>query len=252
MRRLEGRVALVTGGGSGIGRAAAVRLAEEGAAVAVVGRRPAPLAEVVATVEAAGGRACALPADLGEADACARVVEDAVAWGGRLDVVVNNAAAFDWQPLAQVSDDAWARLLDVNLGAPMRVVRSALDALGERGGAVVNVSSVSAMMGEDGGSAPYAAAKAGLEALTRQLAVELAPSGVRVVAVSPGSVRTPPAEAVWGGDLGAWQAWLDRFVPLRRVAEPEEIASVIAFLASDDASYLTGTVVIADGGLSIL
>jgi 3-oxoacyl-[acyl-carrier protein] reductase len=251
-RRLDGRVAVVTGGGSGIGRATALRLAAEGAAVFVAGRREAALDETVAAVAGEGGRAGRLAADLREPDAAARVVEAAAGWGGRLDAAVACAGTFPSAPFAELPDGEWDEALAVNLTAPMRLARAATPHLAERSGAVVFVSSINAYLGDLlSACAHYSAAKAGLVGLTRQLAVELAPQGIRAVGVAPGGVDTPMLEG-WNEDPAEMRAWLDRFVPLGRLAAPEEIASVIAFLVSDDASYVTGQVLLADGGMAVV
>ena len=251
-RRLDERVAVITGGGSGIGRATAVRLAAEGAAVFVAGRREAALEETVAAVEAEGGRAGRLAVDLHEPDAAARLVESATAWGGRLDAVVSCAGTFPSAPFGNLADAEWEEALTINLTAPMRMARAALPHLAERGGVVVGVSSINAYIGDLlSECAHYSAAKAGLVGLTRQLAVELAPHGIRVVGVAPGGVDTPMLDG-WNEDPSEMQAWLERFVPLRRLAAPKEIAAVIAFLISDDASYVTGQVLLADGGMAVV
>ena len=251
-RRLDGRLAMVTGGGSGIGRATAVRLAADGAAVFVGGRREAALDDTVAAVAAEGGRAGRLAVDLREPDAAARLVEAAVGWGGRLDAAVSCAGTFLSAPFAELSDDDWEEALAINLTAPMRVARAATAHLAQRSGVVVCVSSINAYIGDLlSECAHYSAAKAGLVGLTRQLAVELAPRGVRAVGVAPGGVDTPMLEG-WNENPAEMRAWLDRFVPLGRLAAPEEIASVIAFLVSDDASYVTGQVLLADGGMAVV
>jgi meso-butanediol dehydrogenase/(S,S)-butanediol dehydrogenase/diacetyl reductase len=249
--RLAGRVALVTGGGTGIGRATAVRLASEGAAVFVTGRRPEKLAETVAQIEGSGGHAAAEPADLRDAAAVSTVVGAAVEWRGRIDSVVNAAGTFPSAPFPELPDAEWEDALATNLTAPMRISRAAVPVLRERGGAIVNLSSINAIIGDElSQCAHYSAAKAGLVGLTRQLAVELAPFGIRVNAVSPGAVDTPMLEG-WNEDPADMRAWLDRFVPLGRIARPEEIASVIAFLVSDDSSYVTGATLMVDGGMAV-
>lgn len=250
--RFEGKVALVTGGGSGIGRATAVRLAREGAAVAICGRRLDRLEETARLIEDADGRAAVTSLDLMEPRAAASAVAAAAGWGGRLDVVINAAGTFPSAPFPDaMSDSEWAAALEINLSAPMRICRAATPHLRTSGGVIVNVSSINAEIGDAvSACAHYAAAKAGLLALTRQLAAELAPA-VRVVAVVPGAVDTPILDG-WLDDPEERQAWLQRYVPLARIARPEEIGSVLAFLASDDASYLTGVAVMADGGMSIV
>jgi NAD(P)-dependent dehydrogenase (short-subunit alcohol dehydrogenase family) len=250
-RRLEHRVAIVTGGGSGVGRACALRFAAEGAGVVVVGRRADKLADTVAEVSRRGGRADSLALDLRDPGAAGHVVAKAIAWGGRLDVLVNCAGSFPSTPFPQVTDAQWAEAHDINLAAPMRLCRAAFDALAASNGNIVNVSSTNAVMGDKASAcSAYSSAKAGLVGLTRQLAVELAPR-IRVNAVLPGAIDTPMIEG-WIDDPRERAAWLERFVPLRRIATPEDIAAVIAFLASPDAAYVTGAAILADGGMSIV
>jgi meso-butanediol dehydrogenase/(S,S)-butanediol dehydrogenase/diacetyl reductase len=251
-RRFDGKIALVTGGGSGIGRATAIRLSQEGAGVTVCGRRLDRLEETVQLIEKDRGRAAAAPVDLREPGAAERAVAMAVDWGGRLDAVINAAGTFPSAPFPDaMSDREWADALEINLSAPMRICRAATAHLRASHGVIVNVSSINAEIGDAVSMcAHYSAAKAGLLALTRQLAAELAPA-VRVVAVVPGAVDTPILEG-WLEDPDERQEWLRRYVPLARIARPEEIGAVITFLASDDASYLTGVAVMADGGMSIV
>jgi 3-oxoacyl-[acyl-carrier protein] reductase len=251
-RRLAGRVAVVTGGGSGIGRATALRLAREGAAVFVGGRREEALDQTVEAVDAAGGRAWRLSVDLRDPAAAATLVQTAAAWGGRLDAVISCAGTFPSAPFDRLPDADWDDALAINLSAPMRVARAAVPLMADRGGVIVSVSSINAYLGDElSACAHYSAAKAGLVGLTHQLAVELAPRGIRAVGVAPGGVDTDMLEG-WNDDPADMRTWLERFVPLERLARPEEIASVIAFLVSDDASYVTGQVILADGGMAVV
>ncbi len=248
--RFRDRTVLITGAGSGIGRATAHRLAGEGAAVFLVGKTGAKLEAVAGEVKKAGGKAAFETADLRKPEDCRRAVEAGAKWNGRLDAVVNGAGTFPSAPFPSLTDEDWQQAIESNLAAPMRVTRAAVPHL-RKGGAVVNISSINAVIGDKlSACSHYSAAKAGLLGLTRQLAVELAPE-IRVNAIVPGAVKTPMLDG-WNEDPADMKAWLERFVPLNRIAQPEEMAGVIAFLASDDASYLTGATIVADGGVAIV
>jgi NAD(P)-dependent dehydrogenase (short-subunit alcohol dehydrogenase family) len=251
VRRLEGRVALVTGGGTGIGRAAALRLAAEGAAVSVSGRRPDPLADTVAAIESAGGRAVAVAGDASVEEDAERVVAQTVAELGGLDVLVNNAGAIRRNVLLnELPTERWDEQIATNLRSVFLVTRAALHELLERHGdrSVVNVSSTFAVAAGPGVSA-YTAAKGGIISLTRALAVEYAERGIRVNCVCPGIVVTPLAYV----DRPHFEEQKDeyaRMFPLGRLGEPEDVAAAIAFYASSDARWVTGTVLEVDGGFS--
>lgn len=235
-----GRVALVTGGGSGIGAEVCRILAERGARVAVLDRRPETAEGVASEVDG-----LALVADVAvsaEVDAAvARTVEEL----GGLDVLVPNAGVGTAKGLCDYTDDEWDRLVAVNLTGTFTCLRAALPILRERsGGSVVNVASLTGIrptMGE----APYSAAKAGVIALTRSAALEAAPA-VRVNCVAPGMIRTPMTRMVT--DDADWLAAAEAGTPLRRVGSATEVAEVVAFLASDAAAYVTGQTIVVDGG----
>lgn len=251
LSRFDGRAALVTGGGTGIGRATAQRLASEGAQVFVIGRRADKLDETVAHVSESGGQAKGLALDATDSDAGERAVNACLEWSGRLDVLVNAAGSFPATAFPDLDDSEWDDAQAINLTAPMRFSRAAVPALRERGGAIVNVSSTNAVMGDTYSiCSAYAAAKAGLLGLTRQTAAELAPE-IRVNAVLPGPVDTPMLEG-WNDDPADLKAWLERYLPLDRVAKPEDIASAVAFLASDDSTYITGVSLPVDGGMTLI
>ncbi len=248
--RLEGKVAIVTGGGTGIGAAIARRFAAEGASVVVTGRRPAPIDEV-----AADTGAVAVAGDATDPAHVAEAVGVASDRFGGLDVLVANAGAGFGGRAGDVDDERWRRTLEVNLTAPLLLVRAALPVLLGRGaGSIVLISSISAIVSQ-ADSAAYDASKAALLGLTRSLAVDYGPLGVRANAVCPGWVRTPMADRSMdklGAARGvsreeAYQIATEN-IPLRRPADPAEIAACCLFLASDEASFVTGAALIVDGG----
>jgi NAD(P)-dependent dehydrogenase (short-subunit alcohol dehydrogenase family) len=248
--RLEGKVAIISGGGSGIGAATARLFAREGAQVVVTGRREEPIRTVA---EETGGRAVA--GDTADPEHVREAVETAVDRFGGLDVVVANAALGFGGAAMDVSDEHWERTLEVNLTGAFRLVREALPALVERGGgSIVLVSSVSALVSGTEGAA-YQTSKAAMLGLTRSLAVDYGPKGIRANAVCPGWVITPMGDrsmeavaADRGVTLEEAYRLTTRHVPLRRPASAEEIASCCLFLASDESSIVTGTALVADGG----
>jgi NAD(P)-dependent dehydrogenase (short-subunit alcohol dehydrogenase family) len=251
VKRFEGRAALVTGGGTGIGRATALRLAAEGASVAVSGRRPEPLAETVEAIESAGGRALAIPGDAAVDPDAERMVAEALAAFGRLDVLVNNAGAIRRNVLLhELPAERWDELVAVNLRSVFLVTRAALRHMLELEGdrSIVNVSSTFALAAGPGVSA-YTAAKGGVISLTRALAIEYASHGVRVNCVCPAIIVTPLAH-VDRPNFEEQQEEFARMFPLGRLGVPEDVAGAIAYYASTDAAWVTGTVLEVDGGFT--
>ncbi len=245
--RLDGRGALVTGAGRGIGRAIARRLATAGAEV-VVNDLDLDAAERTARhIVGDGGRSSAIGGDVTRTDDVEVLVERSVGVLGHLDVLVPNAGSIDNAPLTAMTDEAWTRVLDINLGGVFRCARAAAPHLRTEG-AIVTVSS-GAAWGSDRGQANYAAAKAGVIGLTRTLALELAPR-IRVNAVAPGAIAsdmTRATAAERGQGFADYVAEIGARVPLGRIGEPEEVADVVCFLASPMARYVTGQVIKVGG-----
>jgi meso-butanediol dehydrogenase/(S,S)-butanediol dehydrogenase/diacetyl reductase len=248
--RLEGKVAVITGGGTGIGAATARRFAEEGAKVVVTGRRPEPLEAVARET---GG--LAVPGDVAGEDHAREAVAAAVEAFGGVDILVANAGAGFGGAAAEVDDERWTRTLDVNLTGAFRFVRAAIPAMLERGGgSIVLISSVSGFVSGTESTA-YVSSKAAMIGLAKSIAVDYGPKGIRANALCPGWVRTPMGDASMT-DLAANRGiGLDKAyrlatsrIPLRRPATAEEIAACCLFLASDESSIVTGTVLVADGG----
>jgi meso-butanediol dehydrogenase/(S,S)-butanediol dehydrogenase/diacetyl reductase len=248
--RLAGKVAIISGGGTGIGAATARRFATEGAKVVVTGRRPEPLEAVAAET---GG--IAVPGDVADPDHAGVAVAAAGETFGGLDIVIANAGVGFGGSAGDVDDERWTRTIDVNVTGALRLVRAALPALLDRGGgSVVLVSSVSGLVsGTD--SAAYDTSKAALIGLARSLAVDYGPKGIRANALCPGWVVTPMADGSMDALAEARQitreeayAVATRTIPLRRAATAEEIAACCLFLAGDESSIVTGTVLVADGG----
>ena len=245
MRGLQGRVALVTGAGAGIGAAVARRLAQEGAVVAVVDRDADAAHAVAAQIGEGGGRAIGVSADVTDATAVAAAVEAAAAIDGALHIVINNAGIVRAAMLPDLDEEKFRSVLDVHLMGTYHVLRAALDRLPDDGtGRIINSTSAAGLVGTIG-QANYAAAKAAIVGLTKSAARELAKRGITVNAVAP-LAATAMTETVRTNPKFAAKT-LER-IPLGRFAEPEEVAGAFAFLASDDAAYITGQVLCVDGG----
>lgn len=247
---LAGKKALVTGASRGIGRGIAVAYARAGADVALLARNADLLADVAAEVEALGRRAVVASVDVLDADATRAATTEAIAALGGLDVLVNNAGGNSFSiPLAQMRMSGWEKTMRLNLDSIVHITQESLPALGEGGGSIVNVSSVAGLRGAPT-MAHYGAAKAALISLTQSLAVETAWMGVRVNALVPGWIETDLTDFLRASDE-AERAALAR-VPMQRWGRVEEIAEPAVFLASDAASFMTGQVLVVDGGLSAM
>ncbi len=244
--KFKGRVALVTGAASGIGRACAVELARGGASVAVVDiAREDVLAEASHTLKAAGAaRVASFSADVSDFERAGQVVSETVGQLGSLDILVNAAGVTADAPLWTMTEAQWDRVLGVNLKGTFNYVRAAARVFRERGaGKIVNLSSIEAQRGRFG-LANYAASKAGVNALTLSAAAELGRDGINVNSVAPGFTRTPMIASLPESVLEE----AARESLLGRIAEPEDIARVVAFLCSEDARHITGEVIRVDGG----
>lgn len=243
---LAGRVALVTGGSRGIGRAICIALAAKGATVAVNYRAQAAAAdEVVAQIEQAGGKAAAFQADMADFAAPEKLVDQVGAHFGTIDILVNNAAEMTDSSVAEMTDEIWEQTLSVNLGSVFRCTRAVIPVMKSRGwGRIINISSQAAYTGS-ANHAHYAASKSGLLGLTFSLAKELGPTGITVNLVAPGRVLT---DMLLGLSAGREEEWMKQ-TPLRRFGKPEEVAAAVAFLASEGAAYITGANLHVNGGL---
>ncbi|HEY8414543.1 MAG TPA: 3-oxoacyl-[acyl-carrier-protein] reductase, partial [Thermaerobacter sp.] len=245
---LDRRTALVTGGSRGIGRAIAEALAAEGARVAINYRNSAAAAEeVVAAIRARGGEALAIQADVADGQQATRLVEQAVeAFGGRLDILVNNAGITRDALLLRMKPEQWDEVLDTNLRSLFFTCKAAARVmLRQRAGRIINIASVVGLTG-NAGQVNYVAAKAGVIGFTRALARELGSRGITVNAIAPGLIATDMTEQLSAEHRGA----LEQRIALGRLGTPEDVAHAAVFLASDRAAYITGQVLVVDGGLS--
>jgi NAD(P)-dependent dehydrogenase (short-subunit alcohol dehydrogenase family) len=245
--RLPDSVAIVTGGGSGIGRAICIRFADEGARVVAADRNLGGAEETVRLVEAAGGEALAIKADVTDAAAVARVVERAGDVFGPANVLVNNAAISEGDDVRTIDEATWDLNLAVVLKSAFLCTKAVLPGMIERRqGAIINIASVNGLTGL--GEEPYSAAKAGMINLTKNLAIKYGRFNVRANVICPGSIRTP----IWGARVAERPTIFDELAawyPLGRVGEPEDVANAALFLASDEAAWITGAVLAVDGGL---
>ena len=241
-------VALVTGGSRGIGRAIALQLASTGHAVAVnYASNEAAAADVVAAIESAGGTAIAVGADVGDDDAVAAMVDTVTEQLGPITVLVNNAGITDDGLMLRMGPDQWDRVITTNLRSVYLCTKAVLKGMiRAKGGRIINISSVSGVSGNPG-QANYAASKAGVIGFTKSMAKEVGSRGITVNAVAPGFIETDMTEAL--GDAVTERA--AEQISLGRLGRPEEVASVVGYLASDDASYITGQTIVVDGGLAL-
>lgn len=249
MKRLDGKVALITGGGTGIGAACARVFAEEGAAVVVTGRRKDVLEAVAEEIRRKQGRALAVAGSVTDELHARSAVAQAVRTFGRLDILVNNAGAGAFGKLLHETDDAtWEEMLAINLTGAYRMIKAAVpEMLRAGGGSIVNVSSIASLVGIPL-TAAYSASKGGLDALTRCVAMDYASHKIRCNSVCPGLVKTPMAESLLNDPQRL--AEVMAAYPLGRPGTPEEVARLILYLASDESAWMTGAVIPLDGGMT--
>lgn len=240
---LKGKVAVVTGGGSGMGQAIATRLARDGAAIAIWDVNGAGAAETAKLVTDAGGRAIAITADCSNAETIHAAAEETRAKLGPIVILVNNAGIVSFFPYLEIPDDVWDKVIHVNLKGPHLCCREIIpDMLAAGWGRIINITSSSTQSGSSG-QAHYVASKGGLLTLTKALAVEFGGTGITANMIPPGSIDTPMLRGA-GIDRDAFSKTL----PVKRIGQPEDIAAAAAFLASEEASYMTGQTISVNGG----
>jgi 2-hydroxycyclohexanecarboxyl-CoA dehydrogenase len=252
MRGLKGKVAIVTGGASGIGRAICLRLGEEGCRVGIFDKNGAGAAETARAIGQAGGQADAVPLDITDYAAVGRAVKDYEAKAGPVDILVNNAG---WDKLVNFLDsqpDFWELIIAINLKGALNLTHHVVRGMSERKhGRVVNIASDAGRVGSSG-EAVYSACKGGIIAFTKTMARELARRGVTLNAVCPGPTDTPLFANVAEGETGEKiKKALEHAIPLKRLGRPDDLPGAVAFLASDDAGFITGQVLSVSGGLTM-
>ncbi|HOG47555.1 MAG TPA: SDR family oxidoreductase, partial [Anaerolineae bacterium] len=256
--KLDGKVALITGAGTGIGAAIAERFVAEGARICITGRRQAMLDKVAQALPA--GRVVTCAGDVTRLEDARRMVETALGLGGKLDVLVNNAAIDPGgTTVVDIDPELWRRVLETNLTGPLFLMKAAIPhMIAGGGGSIINIASLAGLRCLPGMPA-YCSSKAGLIMLTKQVALDFGPAKIRCNAVCPGGTRTEMLEAslgplaqTLGTDLDGVFAGISAMVPLRRTASPSEITGICSYLASDDSAFMTGAVLLIDGGAAIV
>ncbi|MBN2238214.1 MAG: SDR family oxidoreductase [Dehalococcoidales bacterium] len=250
---LNGKIAIVTGGGTGIGAATAKRLVKEGAKVCISGRRADKLDETAASVPAGSIVTC--PADVSKSEDIDKIVAAAIEFGGKIDILVNNAAIEAMAPLTELPIEEWRNALDINLTGPFMMMKKVVPIMVENGGgSIINIASIAGIRTVPGMPA-YCTTKAAVIMLSRQVATDYGAHNVRCNAILPGATRTEmnkklvePIAAHLETDLEGGYKYFTKDVPLRRAAQPDEIAGLCAFLAGDDSAYMTGAALVMDGG----
>jgi len=246
-KRLQGKIAFVSGGGSGIGAATAERFAQEGATVVICGRRKEPLDEVVARIKAGGGSAEAIVVDVGNEAQFVGALEQTAKKHGSLDILVNNAMAYTWGGIDGMTTADWHANFTTSVDGTFWGTRTALKLMGGKGGSIVNISSICGTLGTPYMSG-YSAAKAAIINFSRAAAAEGAAAGIRVNVVIPAVVETPATAGMLADE--ASRKTTEKLIPMGRVGQSGELANAVLFLASDEASYVTGAALPVDGGRS--
>ncbi|MBP1933559.1 SDR family NAD(P)-dependent oxidoreductase [Ammoniphilus resinae] len=250
MGKLTNQVALVTGSGSGLGRGIAMKLASEGATVVIADLREGPAQETLHLIEQAGGKGIAVQVDVSNPEAVKNAIETVVSQLGQLDILVNNAGApMSFTPVEEVSEELWDLMMDVNAKGPFLTSKYAVPYMKKNGkGSIINISSIASRRVRPGLSA-YCASKGAVILLTEALAIELANSKVRVNAINPGPAETPMLPKFFASmDPVEGRKLYEESVPLGRLCQPEDIANMVAYLASEEASFITGATFNVDGG----
>ncbi len=255
--KLSGKIALITGGGTGIGAAITRRFVQDGARVCIVGRRREKLAETAASLPE--GSITIFPGDVSKYEDIKRMVVLTLEFGGKLDILVNNAAIESMGSVTELDPEEWQRALDINLTGPFLLMKEVIPhMIKNSGGSIINISSLGGIRCLPGMPA-YCTTKAALIMLTKQVALEYGPQSVRCNVVCPGGTMTEmnkklviPISEKLGIDIAGGYKYFTRSVPLRRAAKPDEIASLCSFLASDDSSFMTGSELVIDGGAAIV
>jgi NAD(P)-dependent dehydrogenase (short-subunit alcohol dehydrogenase family) len=244
---LAGRVAIVTGGGTGLGRGYAEALASVGAAVAVTGRRSEPLEECVAAIEKGGGTALAIPCDQRSRDEVEAAVQQVVAWQAKVDILVNNAGIYPPAPFVSVEEEQWMDVMDTNINGPFRFSQACARIMAEHAwGRIINILSPSAVLGF-AMVAAYGTSKGALASMTRTMAAELGPMGITVNALTPGVAATETFVNFYS-EFGV--TLMSKGLPLARACENEDTVGALLLLASDAGSYITGANLCVDGGMT--
>jgi len=255
--RLDGKVALITGGGTGIGTAIAERFVKEGAKVCISGRRRSVLDKVAQSQTP--GTVCVCPGDVTRLEDCERMVDTTISFGGKIDVLINNAAIDPGGSVLDLDPDLWKKVIDINLTGPFLMTKAALKPMIQAGGgSIINVSALGGLRCLPAMPA-YCTSKAGLNHFTKQVALDYGPANIRCNVVCPGGTRTEmlaealtPVAQSMGTDIEGIFAKMSTNVPLRRIASASEVSGICVYLASEDSSYMTGAVLLLDGGAAIV